>query len=147
MCPTKIGIRRSCRTSITSVGMPEIGKESSLRNIVGDLEDLRKHIRALTQAWESDNGSIYYSKVPTSVPEDRRVTKGARIIDETPFAFDDSNVEPVKLGEPDEKTAGRGNVRPPPTAPPTAPPPPPLQRSDSDLARELQSKLNAGEDV
>ena len=131
------------RDGISSPGIPPIDSGSALRNIVGDLNDMRAHIAKLTAAWVKDNDSIYFNKIPERVPEDRKLAAGSKIINPTAFNMSE-DVEPVKLGAPDQKTAGQGDL-PAPTAPP--PPTAPIQRSDSDLARELQEKLNAGEDI
>jgi len=135
------------RSSITSPGLPEIdSRSSSLRNIVPEINAMRNHVSQLLASWTKDNSTIYFCKVPDRIPEALRLEQGVKMMKPTQYSFSE-DCEPVKLGPADQKTAGQGDL-PPPTAPSAPPPIAGLrERSDSDLARELQAKLNAGEDI
>jgi hypothetical protein len=77
----------------------------------------------LLQTWEKDNSSVYFEAVPRSVPADKKLEKGINIGKADKYRVKDA--DPVLLALPEDA----------------------LKRSDSDLARELQEKLNAGLDI
>ena len=79
--------------------------------------------RLLLQTWEKDNSAVYFQAVPQAVPIDKKLEKGLLIAKIEKYRFKDA--DPVLLVVPEDA----------------------LKRSDSDLARELQEKLNAGLDV
>lgn len=103
-------------------GMPDVAKISALSALIGDLNDLRSHMGRLLREWEKDNSNVFFETVPRSVPSDKKLEKGVRLNKVDKYHFAD--VDPVLLSLPENA----------------------LVRSDSDLARELQEKLNAGEE-
>lgn len=115
------------RTEVASSskkGMPDVAKIASLKALTGDLNDLRSHMGNVLREWEKDNSNIFFEVVPQSVPSDKKLDKGVRLNKLDKYHFAD--VDPVLLSMPENA--------------------PSFQRSDSDLARELQERLNAGEE-
>lgn len=115
------------RTEVASSskkGMPDVAKIASLKALTGDLNDLRSHMGNVLREWEKDNSNIFFEVVPQSVPSDKKLNKGVRLNKLDRYQFVD--VDPVLLSMPENA--------------------PSFQRSDSDLARELQERLNAGEE-
>lgn len=104
-------------------GMPDVAKIASLKALTDDLNDLRSHMGNVLREWEKDNSNIFFEVVPQSVPVDKKLDRGVRLNKVEKYHFVD--VDPVLLSMPENAT---------------------LQRTDSDLARELQEKLNAGEE-
>ena len=72
--------------------------------------------------WEKDNSNVFFETVPRSMPSEKKLECGVRLNKVQKYQIAD--VDPVLLSLPENA----------------------LVRSDSDLARELQEKLNAGED-
>jgi len=103
-------------------GMPDVAKVASLALLIGDLNDLRSHMGLLLREWEKDNSNVFFDSVPRSVPSDKKLERGVRLNKVDKYHVAD--VDPVLLSLPENA----------------------LVRTDSDLARELQEKLNAGED-
>jgi hypothetical protein len=103
-------------------GMPELTKTSPLRPLQKDLTDLKAHMTLLLKHWEQDNSSVYFERVPSKVPEEKKLLSGLKLTKPTPYTIED--VDPLPLSLPD------GGI----------------QRSDSDLARQLQEQLNSGFD-
>mmetsp|Transcript_29709 Transcript_29709/g.63630 ORF Transcript_29709/g.63630 Transcript_29709/m.63630 type:complete len:428 (-) Transcript_29709:159-1442(-) len=101
--------------------MPDVAKIPALQPMLGDLNDLRSHMGLVLREWEKDNSNVFFETVPRSVPSDKKPAKGIRLNKVDKYHFAD--VDPVLLSMP-------ANA---------------LERTDSDLARELQAKLNAGE--
>jgi len=102
--------------------MPDVAKITSLSAMLGDLNDLRSHMGMVLREWEKDNSNVFFDTVPRSVPSDKKLERGVRLNKMDKYHFAD--VDPVLLSVPENA----------------------LVRTDSDLARELQEKLNAGED-
>jgi hypothetical protein len=117
---SEAGVALQTRASAASVGVPDVSKIPSLKALTTDLADLRAHMALALKTWEKDNSHVYFEKVPQSVPEDKKLEKGVRISKVEKFKI--STVEPVLLALPESL----------------------LERSDSDLARELQDRLNSG---
>lgn len=109
-------------SSSTKRGMPDVAKIPSLQALTGDLNDLRSHMGNLLREWEKDNSNVFFETVPRSVPTDKKLERGVRLNKVEKYHFAD--VDPVLLSMPENA----------------------LKRTDSDLARELQEKLNAGEE-
>merc|ERR1712176_632704 len=57
------------------------------KNIKTDLSDLKE--------WEYDNQVIYFATMPTTLPEDKRLTKGITMTKNTPYSL--PKVEPFTL--------------------------------------------------
>ena len=110
------------RESNTRPGVPDVKTIPALKPLNDDLLDLRSHMSKLLHRWESDNSHIYFQAVPQSVPEDEKLKAGIQMGKSEKFSI--SEVEPVLLEIPEGA----------------------LKRTDSDLARELQEKLNDGFD-
>lgn len=157
------------RDSLTSaVGIPDITKIPTLKVLESDLKDMKQHLSLLLRSWEKDNSSVYFMAVPQSVPSSIKLQEGIQMRKKTEYVLED--VEPVLLMLPDydkkskndssSKTSTQSSTTgttsskshdpmpPPPSyedlsplAPPSMPPPP-YQRSDSDLAREMQRKFD-----
>lgn len=103
-------------------GVPDLSQTPSLKPLAGDLKDLRGHMALLLRSWEKDNSSVYFTGVPQHVPAGKKLQEGIQMKKKTDYQLREA--EPVLLVLPEHS----------------------LQRSDSDLARELQQKLNHGED-
>jgi BRO1-like domain len=110
------------RSSETGKGVPEVSKIPALRGLHDDLIDLRGHMNALLKSWEKDNSNVYFEPVPQVVPAEKRLEKGIQLNKEDKYVL--KVVEPLLLSLTDEA----------------------MTRSDSDLARELQERLNSGLD-
>ena len=105
-----------------ATGMPDVAKNAALKALTTDLNDLRSHMGHLLHLWEKDNSAIYFESVPRFVPTEKKLEKGLKMNKVEKYHFADA--DPVLLCLPEDA----------------------LKRSDSDLARELQEKLNAGEE-
>ena len=90
-------------------------------------------------AWLRDINTVYFEKVPDVTPASAMLSKGLLMMKVEQWTGVSSDIVPVTLAVAEEKGAE-------PSAPPAAEAKG-LERSDSDLARELQAKLNAGEDI
>jgi hypothetical protein len=110
------------RTSDGAKGVPEVSKIPALSALHKDLIDLRGHMNLLLKTWEKDNSSVYFEPVPQVVPAEKRLEKGVQLNKEEKYFLRD--VEPLLLSLSEEA----------------------MKRSDSDLARELQERLNSGLD-
>jgi hypothetical protein len=113
---------RTEEVSSTKKGMPDVAKIPSLQALTGDLNDLRSHMGNVLREWEKDNSNVFFETVPRSVPTDKKLERGVRLNKVEKYHFAD--VDPVLLSMPENA----------------------LERTDSDLARELHEKLNAGGD-
>uniref|UniRef100_A0A7S4AXF3 BRO1 domain-containing protein n=1 Tax=Pseudo-nitzschia australis TaxID=44445 RepID=A0A7S4AXF3_9STRA len=100
-------------------GIPDVARIPALQALLGDVNDLRSHMGRLLREWEKDNSNVFFETVPRSVPSEKKLQKGVRLNKVDKYHFAD--VDPVLLCMP-------ANA---------------LTRTDSDLARELQAKLNA----
>jgi hypothetical protein len=112
------------RSDSGAPGLPELSK-TSLVALQKDVKDLQAHMGHLLKTWEDDNTNVYFEGVPKSVPLAQKLQKGIQLSKIEPYELD--TVEPLPLSLVDKKTS-----------------PPGHKRSDSDLARELHEKLNAG---
>jgi len=108
--------------SSSKKGMPDVAKIPSLQALTGDLNDIRSHMGNVLCEWEKDNSNIFFEVVPRSVSTDKKLERGVRLNKVEKYTLAD--VDPFLLSMPEDA----------------------LERSDSDLARELQQKLNAGEE-
>mmetsp|Transcript_27820 Transcript_27820/g.31248 ORF Transcript_27820/g.31248 Transcript_27820/m.31248 type:complete len:425 (+) Transcript_27820:87-1361(+) len=108
--------------SSSNKGMPDVAKIPSLQALTGDLNDIRSHMGNVLCEWEKDNSNIFFEVVPRSVSTDKKLERGVRLNKVEKYTLAD--VDPFLLSMPEDA----------------------LERSDSDLARELQQKLNAGEE-
>ncbi|GAX10782.1 hypothetical protein FisN_13Lh386 [Fistulifera solaris] len=117
---SEAGIAMKTRSSIASRGVPDVNRVVALKAIQPDLEGFRNHIQFLLSCWEHDNQSVFFEAVPQSVPSGKKLADGHCMNKKTLFEL--QPIEPVLLKLPDGA----------------------LQRSDSDLARELQEQLNFG---
>jgi hypothetical protein len=104
----------------STVGIPDVAKIATLSALTNDLNDLRGHMGRLLHLWEKDNSCVYFASVPQKVPTDKKLEKGLCMNKVEKYHFADA--DPVLLSLPADA----------------------LKRSDSDLARELQEKMNAG---
>jgi hypothetical protein len=101
-------------------GVPDVAQIPALKPLAEDLKDLRGHMALLLRAWEKDNSSVYFTCVPQQVSADKKLKQGVQMTKKTEYKLEEA--EPVLLVLPDGA----------------------LQRTDSDLARELQEQLNMG---
>ena len=113
---------RTTDSSNPKTGIPNLAKVASLSALIGDLNDLRAHMGKVLHEWEKDNSNVFFETVPRSMPSEKKLECGVRLNKVQKYQIAD--VDPVLLSLPENA----------------------LVRSDSDLARELQEKLNAGED-
>jgi len=110
------------RESDASKGVPDVSRSVALRPLEKDLKDLRTHMATVLREWEKDNTKVFFEKVPHHVPAEKKLQEGLKMNKKEAYKLEE--VEPVLLVLPEGA----------------------LERSDSDLARELQQRLNAGED-
>jgi hypothetical protein len=113
------------RENAASRGLPDVSKTPALKPLLNDLQDLREHMSLVLQTWEKDNTSVYFEGVPQHVPAGKKLQEGIQMNKMEEYKLED--VEPVLLFMPE----GTPNK---------------LERSDSDLARELQAKFNLGQE-
>eukprot|EP00538_Stauroneis_constricta_P006566 CAMPEP_0119545580 /NCGR_PEP_ID=MMETSP1352-20130426/286_1 /TAXON_ID=265584 /ORGANISM="Stauroneis constricta, Strain CCMP1120" /LENGTH=427 /DNA_ID=CAMNT_0007590143 /DNA_START=162 /DNA_END=1445 /DNA_ORIENTATION=+ len=106
------------RATAASEGLPDVVATRNLSPLNKDVKDLREHMKKLLRHWEKDNSAIYFEKVPHRVPEDKKLAAGIQMKKSEKFTVPD--VAPVLLALPRDV----------------------LERSDSDIARELDRKLN-----
>lgn len=104
-------------------GVPDVNQTPALKPLGNDLKDLRGHMDLLLRAWEKDNSSVFFTKVPQHVPAGKKLQEGIQMKKMTEYQLQDA--EPVLLVLPDDA----------------------MKRTDSDLARELQNRLNSGDDA
>jgi hypothetical protein len=110
------------RESESSHGVPDIARNPALKVMQKDLDDLRKHMALVLRTWEKDNSSVFFDVVPQHVPAGKKLQEGYKMLRKTDYALEEA--EPVLLKLPEGA----------------------IQRSDSDLARELQKRFNMGDD-
>ena len=133
------------------------------------MNGFRLHMGAMLKSWEKDNSLVYFDKVPPSVPSNKAL-KAIHLKKLEEFSLEAR--DPLPLGAPvdlepknegiAEPSTGSGNMRHSSESSNQGgdgPPPPPSydqamnndprlaspdnrERSDSDLARELDEKLN-----
>jgi len=109
------------RTNTNSAGLPDVSKTTTLHTLDKDLKDFQTHLKKLLKYWEDDNSSVYFDRVPPKVTAQDKLQKGHFISKVSPFTMSDEGVDPLPLVLPNHGA---------------------LQRSDSDLARQLEKKLN-----
>lgn len=109
------------RETVASAGVPDVTRSVALLPLQKELEDLRQHLKFVLHHWEKDNSSVYFESVPQHVPAGKKLQEGIQMNKLDKYEMEE--VEPVLLYLP-------GGA---------------LQRTDSDLARELQERLNAGD--
>ena len=119
---SEAGVALRDRPHAAADGIPDIVKQPALCALAPDLKHLRGHVSLLLRAWEKDNSNVFFEAVPQSVPADKKLREGLQMKKKTEYKLEEA--EPVLLVLPDGA----------------------LERSDSDLARELQERLNAGDD-
>jgi hypothetical protein len=105
----------------SATGLPDVAKVPALQALTKDLNDLRGHVGQLLHCWEKDNSSIYFESVPRTVSADKKLEKGLCMNKLEKYYLADA--DPVLLSLPEDA----------------------LKRSDSDLARELQERINVGD--
>lgn len=140
------------RSSITGRGLPETDPNGPLRLLFMESNKFRQHMTDLLSAWEKDNQLVYFDKVPPSVPANKGL-KAIHLKKSDQYILENRDIVP--LGTlPDEISLMNNN----PVSKMIAADashfcrddgPPSydavisgLQRSDSELARELQEKWN-----
>mmetsp|Transcript_17193 Transcript_17193/g.16642 ORF Transcript_17193/g.16642 Transcript_17193/m.16642 type:complete len:437 (-) Transcript_17193:62-1372(-) len=119
------------RTSPTSPGLPKISSKSPLKALEADLTAVKIHFTNLLREWEKDNSTVYFSKVLSKVPEEKRLTCGVQIIKPEPYSL--AEVDPLPLvlpGGNDPKPPGQTQAQ---------------MQSDEELARQLQESLNTSD--
>ena len=109
-------------TPTSARGIPDVSKIPALKALHSDLIDLRGHLNLLLKTWEKENSQIFFEPVPQVVPAEKRLEKGVQLNKEEKYKVHD--VEPLLLSLSEDA----------------------IKRSDSDLAREIQERLNAGLD-
>jgi len=153
------------RSSPTGRGLPEIEPNGPLQSLVPEINGYKLHMGSLLKSWEKDNSLVYFDKVPPSVPANKAL-KAIHLKKMEEFSLEMR--DPLPLGVPADEpkkmedrsmvatsigvghitnhSSGSDGATPPPSYdeamssdPRLAPA---LERSDSDLARELHAKLN-----
>ena len=135
------------RPSVTSRGIPEDidNSRSALYMLRPELESFKAHVDALAAAWKKDVDTVYFDKIPNAVPSS---AWPAGIVMMKPDLWPQANpgnMEPAPLSikaPPPSPPQDDTYSAPPPTAPPGG-----KEMTDEELARDLQARLNAGEDV
>jgi BRO1-like domain len=139
MSEATVALRTREVGATTAGGVPDVSRIPALKTLTTDLVDLRKHMNLILQTWEKDNNSVYFTPVPQHVPAGKKLQEGLRMNKAEEYKLE--TADPCLLLLPEDGGGGSAGAPPPyPGAPP------PYQRSDSDLARELQQRLNAGEE-
>jgi BRO1-like domain len=115
------GLALKERSHNAAKGVPSVST-GVLKPLADDMKDLRHHFAIILGAYEKDNSSVYFMNVPAKVPAAKKLSEGLKMNKKMEFKLQEA--EPVLLAVP----AKRGGHT----------------RTDSDLARELQEKLNAG---
>lgn len=115
------------RSHSAASGLPELSKTKSLRGLQKDVSDLQKHMGLVLKSWEDDNSNVYFEGVPKTIPKEEQFKQAVQLSKIDAYVVE--SVDPLPLSIPEKKSPAKLK---------------PLQRSDSDLARELQRKLNAG---
>lgn len=110
------------RENAVSIGVPDVNQTPALKPLADDLKDIRGHMALLLRSWEKDNSNCYFTSVPRQVPASKKLREGIQMRKKTDYKLHEA--EPVLLSLPDHA----------------------LKRSDSDLAREMQQRLNCGDD-
>jgi len=145
------------RTTPTGRGLPEIESTSPLQSLSSELTNYRKHMASLLQSWEKDNMLVYFNKVPPSVPADKalkpiRLKKVEEYCldmkDPLPFSLpgvgDDQVSSPTEVeSETNKSSAESSRGSNPPSYDDAMNNSSFQEQVDSDLARELQEKLNS----
>lgn len=119
------------RDSAVSKGLPELGS-TALRTLEKDLVEFRQHVQTLLTSWESDNSRVYFTRVPTTVPEDRKIAKGVHMMKPDDYALAEAQL--VHLGPLVETGTDAAAASAAST-----------EDSDEALARAMQERLNRGE--
>lgn len=102
-------------------GIPDVKTIPALAPLANDLKDLRSHMALLLRSWEKDNSSVYFTGVPQRVPADKKLKEGIQMKRTTEYKLQEAEPYLLSLSE---KA---------------------MKRSDSDLARELQKRLDTGD--
>jgi hypothetical protein len=138
------------RSSITGRGLPQIDPNGPLKLLFMESNKFRQHMTDLLSAWEKDNQLVYFEKVPPSVPANKGL-KAIQLKKSDQYILEIRDIVP--LGTlPDEETSSMNSsmIAPSDASHFCRDDGPPsydaaisgLQRSDSELARELQEKWN-----
>ena len=109
------------RDGPTSSGLPEIKPGSPLKAISKDLKEMKTHMTLLLRAWEKDNSSVYFEKVPLSIPEDKLLDQGTKMMKPDEYHLEDVDPIPLILSEDDAVKS--------------------QEAEDAELARRLQEQL------
>lgn len=138
------------RSSPTGRGIPEIDQRGPLQSLVSEIDDFRQHMVILLKSWERDNSLVYFDKVPPSVPSNKAL-KAIQMNKTEDFVLEVR--DPLPLGDDGSASFGSGKNA---GENGDGPPPPSYdaimmddtrmtgrERSDSDLARELDKHLNS----
>jgi BRO1-like domain len=132
-------------TTASTAGVPDVSRIPALKTLTTDLVDLRKHMNLILETWEKDNNLVYFTPVPQHVPAGKKLQEGLRMNKAEEYKLE--TADPCLLLLPDD--GGGGGARAAAAAAAAGAPPPPyssLERSDSDIARELQERLNRDEE-
>ena len=109
------------REHVAAHGIPDVKAIPALSPLANDLNDLRVHMAMLLRSWEKDNSSVYFTGVPQQVPAEKKLKEGIQMKRKTDYKLQEA--EPYLLSLSDHA----------------------IKRSDSDLARELQKRLDTGD--
>jgi BRO1-like domain len=102
-------------------GIPDVKTIPALSSLAGDLKDLRGHMALLLRSWEKDNSSVYFTGVPQQVPVEKKLKEGIQMKKVIDYKLQEAEPYLLTLSEHE------------------------MKRSDSELARELQRRLNTGD--
>lgn len=109
------------REHVAAHGIPDVKTIPALAALANDLKDLRCHMALLLRSWEKDNSSVYFAGVPRQVPTEKKLKEGIQMKRKADYKLQEAEPHLLSLSE---------NA---------------MKRSDSDLARELQKRLNTGD--
>lgn len=124
------------RTSPTGRGLPEVEEKGPLSSLVGEMNGFRVHMASMLRSWEKDNSLVYFDKVPPSVPASKAL-KAIQLNKAEEFALEMRDPLPLgPKGASFAKSNDSGGDAPPSYDNAMD------QKTDDELARELDAKLN-----
>jgi hypothetical protein len=120
---------RSRSSATAAKGLPPLDSRSGLKALKDDVDELRSHMGALLNAYETDNKKVFFDKVPDSVPEDKNLPCGLMMMKAEEYKLEEVEPAPLQVGP----AGGTGK------------PPTPGEDADRELARQLQEQMDLEE--
>ena len=120
---------RSRSSATAAKGLPPLDSRSGLKALKDDVDELRSHMGALLNAYETDNKKVFFDKVPDSVPENKNLSCGLMMMKAEEYKLEEVEPAPLQVGP----AGGTGK------------PPTPGEDADRELARQLQEQMDLEE--